>query len=95
MSSQDWTGRPHGIDDQSVDTSTGDPHAQDFAAFRMWCLISSPNEGRLYSGSRAPCFSDNDNSIELLTLGLMKVHHLEPGRSLDTIQNLLLCKGLI
>ncbi|MNY71149.1 hypothetical protein D3C86_2094270 [compost metagenome] len=78
-----------------MDASTGDPHTQDFAAFRMWHLILSPNEGRLYSGSRAPYFSDDDNSIELLPLGLVKVHQLEPNRRLDTIQDLLLCEGLV
>lgn len=78
-----------------MDASPHDAYPQNFSAFWDGGVIALPGERGFHVRCRAPRFADDDDPVELLALGLVKVHCLQARRSFDAIKNLLLREGLV
>lgn len=71
------------------------PTRRTFRLFGMGRVVALPGERGIHVRCRAPRFADDDDPVELLALGLVKVHYLQARRSFDAIKNFLLREGLV
>ena len=69
---------------------SGDGHAKYLATSMVRRLVSPPYERRNHLLPVVPSFADDDDAIELLSLGLMHRHDLHAGRIVDAAKNLVL-----